>query len=213
MIRVSSFVISLFAGILILTGSAQAASKAIKCVQHQLNDLGYNAGPADGSFGRTTFEAGERYRNYMSTTYEGWAQPELTLRNADFWCKQVAAANNNVAKYYAAFLAGDDGSSAGFLTATALTVKSDLQAGVPYPVAIEYNIDGAGQIGIQEACFTWNGEGPYCFPVTLDANRSQVIANLRTGNPNTYTLNGAIRYVVNGKSVLTNWTSVTINVR
>ncbi|MEM6901429.1 MAG: hypothetical protein AAF583_16885 [Pseudomonadota bacterium] len=151
----------------------------ISCVQNQLNDLGYEARPADGLMGRGTIAAGDAYIAFIKSQYAGRNMPQLTTENADHWCKQVANANQQVAKYYTEILAARGTAT---LTVTDVTVETELKAGVPYPVSIGFGLVGDGNVNIDEACFTWNGEGPYRFaPETLvDGN---INVTLQTGNP------------------------------
>lgn len=188
---------------------AKASSDWISCVQSQLNDLGYEAGPADGLMGRRTIAAGDEYIAFMQSQYAGWNMRPLTSENADHWCKQVANANQKVTKHYTEILAAQGSAT---LTVTDVAVETELKAGVPYPVSIGFGLVGDGNANIDEACFTWSGEGPYCFaPEALMDGKISV--TLQTGNPNTYQLNAALKYTSGGEQHMTNWFTSTIHVR
>ena len=96
---------------------------------------------------------------------------------------------------------------------TELVVSQQLRAGVPYPATLQYDIEGQGDISFREACFTWSGEGPYCFDVYDNRAANQVRASLRTGNPNEYLLAGFVRYYANGYERESNTVDAMINVR
>lgn len=80
---------------------AFADTAAVKCVQKELNVLGFNAGPVDGKVGVRTFMAGEAYIRYMKANAErGWAQPSLSFDTAALWCEKVAQAHPVVARFW-----------------------------------------------------------------------------------------------------------------
>ena len=84
------------------SATAQATNTdAVKCVQHQLDKLGFDPGPADGLVGGQTFRASETYIRYMRANAEkGWAMPSLYAGNAAHWCEKVAEAHPKVASYW-----------------------------------------------------------------------------------------------------------------
>lgn len=85
------------------TSAALADTDAVKCVQKQLNGLGFNAGLADGLMGVRTFLAGETYIRFMRANAEkGWAQPSLNDANARHWCEKIAEAHPKVAPFWRA---------------------------------------------------------------------------------------------------------------
>ena len=91
------------------SAAAQAsATDAVKCVQQQLDKLGFDAGPADGLVGGQTFRASETYIRYMRANAEkGWAMPSLYAGNAALWCEKVADAHPKVASYWHAVQQAD----------------------------------------------------------------------------------------------------------
>ena len=99
------------------------------------------------------------------------------------------------------------------VTLNELRVAEYLTAGVRYPASLLYTINGAGDITFTEACYTWTGEGPYCFAVTDDRTAGSVRSSLRTGNPNVYVLAGFVRYYANGHPRESNTVDAVINVR
>jgi hypothetical protein len=85
------------------SAQAQAPSNttAVKCVQQQLEKLGFDPGPTDGLVGGQTFRASETYIRYMRANAEkGWAMPSLYSGNAAHWCEKVAEAHPKVASYW-----------------------------------------------------------------------------------------------------------------
>ncbi|WP_421759407.1 proprotein convertase P-domain-containing protein [Devosia sp.] len=80
---------------------AAAEQPGIRCVQNQLNALGFSLGTADGTIGGKTRTAAEAYRAWMSggAGEPGWSQPPLTALNGEFWCEKVGQAHPEVAKY------------------------------------------------------------------------------------------------------------------
>lgn len=97
---------NVFAGLVAIgvLGSASAAladTASVKCVQNQLRELGFDAGPADGIVGVKTFLAGEAYIRFMKANAEpGWAQPALSDANAAHWCEKVAEAHPKVSSHW-----------------------------------------------------------------------------------------------------------------
>jgi hypothetical protein len=86
-----------------MAGVAESAVDAVKCVQNELNALGFEAGLADGLVGVKTFLASEAYIRYMRANAErGWAQPNLGVDNARHWCEKVAEAHPKVAPFWRA---------------------------------------------------------------------------------------------------------------
>jgi len=75
---------------------------AVRCVQQQLNRLGFDAGTADGIIGSRTFGAAESYIRYMKAGAgePGWNQPDLTAANARHWCEKVADAHAEARRYW-----------------------------------------------------------------------------------------------------------------
>lgn len=94
-----------------------------------------------------------------------------------------------------------------------LEVASTLKAGVPYNVSMPYEEIGEGSIAVAKGCFTWSGEGPYCFDVTDDFDAKIITAKLRTRNPNKYELGAYVEYVSGGQSKKSNTVSAPINVK
>lgn len=86
-----------------MAGSADTQVDAVKCVQKELNALGFEAGLADGMVGVKTFLAGEAYIRYMRANGgKGWAQPSLGVDTARLWCEKVAIAHPKVAPFWRA---------------------------------------------------------------------------------------------------------------
>jgi hypothetical protein len=82
---------------------AFAEQPGIRCVQGQLNALGFNSGRPDGTIGPRTRQASEEYRTWMADGAggDGWNQPALTALNGQDWCEQVAKDHPEVARFVA----------------------------------------------------------------------------------------------------------------
>jgi hypothetical protein len=78
------------------------ADEAMKCVQSQLNDLGYDAGAPDGQIGKKTKAAAQAYITSMKENNPGWNMPLIEPSNARFWCEKVADAWPQVNSYWVA---------------------------------------------------------------------------------------------------------------
>jgi hypothetical protein len=94
---------ALIAGLWIL-GSATpgiAEQPGVRCVQNQLNALGFNSGRPDGTIGPRTRQASEEYRAWMAggAGGDGWNQPALTALNGQAWCEQAAKDHPEVARF------------------------------------------------------------------------------------------------------------------
>jgi hypothetical protein len=78
-----------------------SAGSPMQCVQNQLNELGFPAGPADGKLGSQTVQAAKAYIAYMKANAEpGWAMAVVTKSTAKHWCEKVAEAHPKVAKFW-----------------------------------------------------------------------------------------------------------------
>ena len=97
------------------------------------------------------------------------------------------------------------------LTATELIVNKALKPGIPYPATIKYAATGEGA-QILRGCFTWSGEGPYCFEPISTAT-GEATWRLRTNNPNVYKLAGSVEYRSAGGTRRSNFVSAIIDVQ
>lgn len=80
--------------------SGRPVGKAIKCVQQELNSLGFDAGTPDGSFGPKTFLSAEAYIRFMRANAEpGWDMSSLSTRNAEDWCTLLAQSHPKVERF------------------------------------------------------------------------------------------------------------------
>lgn len=98
---------------------------------------------------------------------------------------------------------------AGEITLKSMKVQKNLEAGVPYNVELPYKYTG-GTFKDVQGCFSWDREGPYCFPVNV--GKKSMKLQLRTGNASTYKLSGFVKYH-DGKVKKTNIVSSTIVVK
>jgi hypothetical protein len=94
--------------------------------------------------------------------------------------------------------------------------RNQLRAGVPYEASIDIRTPGA-PVQLQQLCFFWNTEGPFCFRQYEmrkgpDGGVHPTIG-LKTGNPGRYKLTAIMTYGINGRTYETNRTSVNITVR
>ncbi len=96
---------------------------------------------------------------------------------------------------------------------TRLVVSDDLNDGVPYTVTMPYQTKGGNPYIARKACFTWSGEGPYCFSIRDDPNAKEFTTRLRTGNPGSYDLRGYVEYSVYGETKRSNTVGKLIIVR
>lgn len=92
-----------------------------------------------------------------------------------------------------------------------MDVAPNLIAGVPYPVNIYMRTDGEA-VEVLDACFSWNGEGPFCFS-NYEQDRGTITVMLTTGTPNIYELEGFMKYRSGGQLRTTNRQVNTINVQ
>jgi peptidoglycan hydrolase-like protein with peptidoglycan-binding domain len=79
--------------------AANAAQAGMACVQKQMKELGFDAGPADGSLGAKTRAATEAYNDWMATRDASGVLPAISQANGQFWCTQVAKAHPELAKF------------------------------------------------------------------------------------------------------------------
>ena len=73
---------------------------SVKCVQEELNGLGYDAGSADGKMGGKSRSAAEKYAAFMAEKTPGWAMEPLSNDSAALWCEKVAEAWPDVAHFF-----------------------------------------------------------------------------------------------------------------
>lgn len=96
----------------------------------------------------------------------------------------------------------------GEVRVSGLKVPEKVKAGF-YDVTLE-GVQKKGAVVLKDACFFWNLEGPYCFPVR-EVN-GEVVARLQTRNPRVYTLSGYIRYIHRGETKKSNEVSAQLYV-
>ena len=92
--------IAVVMGVLLAFPSVVLADDAMKCVQSQLNELGYDAGAPDGQLGKRTKLAGLKYIEFMKANNPGWNMPPIDASNARLWCEKVAEAWPNVSEQW-----------------------------------------------------------------------------------------------------------------
>lgn len=92
------------AALLAFAAPAHADQPGIRCVQNELNALGFMSGVPDGSFGPQTSQAAEEYRTWMINGggNTDWNGPPLNGANGEAWCAQVAKDHPEVARFVGA---------------------------------------------------------------------------------------------------------------
>jgi hypothetical protein len=80
----------------------------------------------------------------------------------------------------------------------------DLRANLQYPVNIRFEADGRPDI--TRACFSWSGDGSYCFKVVeMDYGSRTIEVDFRSpDDPGSYTLESYVLYVRDGRTTSTN---------
>jgi len=76
------------------------------------------------------------------------------------------------------------------------------------------NFEADGRPEITRACFSWSGDGPYCFKVTnVNYGWGTIKVDFKsTPNPGTYTLESYVLYIRDGRTRPTNVVSTYISV-
>lgn len=88
-------------GVPVSAGAAESGPDAVRCVQKQLNALGFDVGVADGVVGVKTFLASEAYTRFLRANGEGGSvRTPLSVRSAREWCEMVADDSPKVAPYW-----------------------------------------------------------------------------------------------------------------
>lgn len=83
--------------------AAESGPDAVRCVQKQLDALGFEVGVADGVVGVKTFLASEAYIRFLRANGEGGSvRTPLNVRSAREWCEMVADDAPRVAVYWEA---------------------------------------------------------------------------------------------------------------
>ncbi len=80
----------------------------------------------------------------------------------------------------------------------------DLAANFQYPVDISFEADGRPEI--TRACFTWSGNGPYCFKVKdVNYGSRTIRVDFRSSSkPGIHSLEGYVLYMKDGRTTRTN---------
>lgn len=89
----------------------------------------------------------------------------------------------------------------------------DLLSNLKYAANINFEADGRPEI--TRACFSWSGDGPYCFKVTeVNYGSGTIEVDFRSpSNPGFYTLESYVLYIRDGRTRSTNVVSTNIFVR
>jgi len=82
--------------------------------------------------------------------------------------------------------------------------KGDIKVNFPFVVNINFEADGKPEI--KTACFSFSGDGPYCYKV-MDVNYGSpgtIKAQVRAKNSGSHSLESYIYYIKDGKTQPTN---------
>ena len=84
----------------------------------------------------------------------------------------------------------------------AIKIPESVTAGQVYTVELSGVQKTGDSVRVVKACFSWDFEGPFCFPAR--ERNGSVMMRLRTNNPNTYWLSAFLKYeyVVPGETGL-----------
>jgi len=88
----------------------------------------------------------------------------------------------------------------------------DLAANLQYPVDLSYETDGRPEI--TRACFSWSGDGPYCFKVKdVNYGSGTIRVDFRSNRrPGVYLLEGYVLYIKDGRTTRTNSVGTRVTV-
>jgi hypothetical protein len=91
-------------------------------------------------------------------------------------------------------------------------MKEDIKVNFPFVVNINFEADGKPEI--RTACFSFSGDGPYCYKV-MDVNYGSpgtIKVQVRAKNSGSQALESYVYYIKDGKSQPTNAVSCNIRV-
>ncbi len=78
-------------------------------------------------------------------------------------------------------------------------MKEDIK--INFPIAVNINFEADGKPEIRTACFSFSGDGPYCYKVT-DVNYGSpgtIKVQVRAKNSGSYALESYVYYIKDGK--------------
>ncbi len=90
------------------------------------------------------------------------------------------------------------------LLSVQVPMKEDIK--VNFPFAVNINFEADGKPGIRTACFSFSGDGPYCYKVS-DATYGSpgtIKVQIRAKNSGSHALESYVYYIKDGKSQPTN---------
>jgi len=85
-----------------------------------------------------------------------------------------------------------------------VSMKEDIKVNFPFVVNVNFEADGKPEI--RTACFSFSGDGPYCYKVT-DVNYGSpgtIKVQVRSKNSGSHSLESYVYYIKDGKSQPTN---------
>lgn len=88
----------------------------------------------------------------------------------------------------------------------------NLRGNIQYTANINFEADGRPEI--TRACFSWSGDGPYCFKVRgVNYGSGTIEVDFRsTSQPGSYTLESYVLYIRSGGTRATNGVSTHVSV-
>ena len=88
----------------------------------------------------------------------------------------------------------------------------NLRGNVQYTANINFEADGRPEI--TRACFSWSGDGPYCFKVRgVNYGSGTIEIDFRSpAQPASYVLKSYVLYIRDGKTISTNEVSTPVSV-
>jgi len=98
------------------------------------------------------------------------------------------------------------------LLSVQVPMKEDIK--VNFPFAVNINFDADGKPEIRTACFSFSGDGPYCYKVTDVSYGSPgtIKVQVRAKNSGSHSLEGYVYYIKDGKVQPTNVVNCQIRV-
>ena len=91
-------------------------------------------------------------------------------------------------------------------------MKEDMRVNFPFAVSISFEAEGKPEI--RTACFSFSGDGPYCYKVT-DVNYGSpgtITVQVRAKNSGSYALESYVYYIKDGKVQPSNVVNCNIRV-
>ena len=90
--------------------------------------------------------------------------------------------------------------------------EGDSRKGLPFRVNLYFEAEGKPEI--KRACFYWSGDGPYCFKINnvKYGPPGMMEVDIRTNLIGSYSLQGYVLYLRDGKTEISNKVSTLIHI-